>query len=67
MPQCDRYDIAANTSLLAQQKGYYRNTTIPFYPGVLVKSGTTIQSDALRSQMIQQNRINGFKGESFFF
>jgi uncharacterized lipoprotein YddW (UPF0748 family) len=67
MPQCDRYDIAANTSLLAQQKGYYRNTTIPFHPGVFVKSGTTIQNDALRSQMIQQNRINGFKGEAFFF
>jgi uncharacterized lipoprotein YddW (UPF0748 family) len=67
MPQCYRYDIAAYTATLAQQKTYYRNTSVPFYPGVLVKSGATIQSDAFMTQMIQQNRLAGFKGECFFF
>ena len=67
MPQCYRYDIAAYTSVLTQQKGYYRNTSVPFYPGVLVKSGATIQSDGFMTQMIQQNRLSGFKGECFFF
>lgn len=67
MPQCYRYDIAAYTSVLTQQKTYYRNPSVPFYPGVLVKSGTTVQSDLYMTQMIQQNRLNGFKGECFFF
>jgi uncharacterized lipoprotein YddW (UPF0748 family) len=67
LPQCYRYDIAAYTATVAQQKSYYRNPAIPFYPGVLVKSGSTIQSDAFMTQMIQQNRLAGFKGECFFF
>jgi uncharacterized lipoprotein YddW (UPF0748 family) len=67
MPQCYRYDIAPYTATLVQQKGYYRNNNIPFYPGVLVKSGATIQSDGFMTQMIQQNRKSGFKGECFFF
>jgi uncharacterized lipoprotein YddW (UPF0748 family) len=67
MPQCYRYDITPYNSVLSQQKGYYRNTNVPLYPGVLVKSGSTVQSDALMTQMIQSNRLNGFKGECFFF
>ncbi len=67
LPQCYRYDIAAYSATIAQQKSYYRNSAIPFYPGVLVKSGATIQSDAYMTQMIQQNRASGFKGECFFF
>jgi uncharacterized lipoprotein YddW (UPF0748 family) len=67
MPQCYRYDNAAYTATLAQQKTYYRNASVPFYPGVLVKSGATIQSDVFMTQMIQQNRLAGFKGECFFF
>jgi uncharacterized lipoprotein YddW (UPF0748 family) len=67
MPQCYRYAISDYDAVLNQQKSYYRNTSIPFYPGVLVKSGTTIQSDVLMSQFIQSNRYNGFKGEAFFF
>jgi uncharacterized lipoprotein YddW (UPF0748 family) len=67
LPQCYRYDIAAYTATVAQQKSYYRNPAIPFYPGVLVKSGSTIQSDVYMTQMIQQNRLAGFKGECFFF
>jgi uncharacterized lipoprotein YddW (UPF0748 family) len=67
MPQCYRYDISAYNATVAQQKSYYRSTTIPLYPGVLLKSGSTIQSDALLTQMIQTNRRSGFKGEVFFF
>ncbi len=67
LPQCYRYDIAAYSATIAQQKSYYRNSAIPFYPGVLVKSGATIQSDTYMTQMIQQNRASGFKGECFFF
>ena len=67
IPQCYRYEIGAYNATIAQQKGYYRNKAIPFYPGVLLKSGATIQSDALLTQMIQTNRLNGFKGEVFFF
>ncbi len=67
IPQCYRYDISAYTSTLVQQKSYYRNTAVTFYPGVLLKSGSTIQPDVLLTQMIQANRTNGFKGEVFFF
>ncbi len=67
IPQCYRYTIADYTTVITQQKGYYRNTAVPFYPGVLVKSGTTIQSDDLMKQFIAKNRQLGFKGESFFF
>ena len=67
IPQCYRYDISAYNGTISQQKGYYRNPLIPFYPGVLVKSGSTVQSDALMTQFIQTNRRNGFKGEVFFF
>ncbi len=67
MPQCYRYDINAYTATLNQQKSYYKNNAVAFYPGVLVKSGSTIQSDAFMTQMIQQNRLLGFKGECFFF
>ena len=61
------YNINDYDNSLNQQKLYYKNTAVPFYPGVLVKSGSTIQSDALMSQFIQSNRNKGFKGEVFFF
>jgi uncharacterized lipoprotein YddW (UPF0748 family) len=67
LPQCYRYDINAYTAVLQQQKSYYRNTSVPLYPGVLIKSGTYTASTGFLSQMIQANRNNGFKGESFFF
>jgi uncharacterized lipoprotein YddW (UPF0748 family) len=67
LPQCYRYDITGYNNVVEQQKSYYRSTTIPLYPGVLVKSGSTIQSDVLMTQFIQTNRRNGFKGEAFFF
>lgn len=67
IPQCYRYDIAAYTATATQQKSYHRNTNIPIYPGVLIKSGTYLASPGFLSQMIQGNRNNGFKGEVFFF
>lgn len=67
MPQCYRYDIAAYNTTLAQQKTYYRNPAIPFYPGIIVKSGATLVSDDLLKQEIAKNRSLGFKGECFFF
>lgn len=67
LPQCYRYDINAYTAVLQQQKSYYRNSSVPLYPGVLLKSGTYTASSGFLSQMIQANRNNGFKGESFFF
>jgi uncharacterized lipoprotein YddW (UPF0748 family) len=67
IPQCYRYDITSYSATVAQQKTFYRNPAVPFYPGVLVKAGTTIQPDALMTQFIQANRQNGFKGETFFF
>lgn len=67
LPQCYRQDISAYNATIAQQKGYYKNTAIPFYPGVLLRSGTYDASNTLLTQMIQTNRANGFKGECFFF
>ena len=67
IPQLYRYDIAAYTATLNSQKALHRNPAIPFYPGVLVKAGSTIQSDVYMTQMIQQNRLAGFRGECFFF
>jgi uncharacterized lipoprotein YddW (UPF0748 family) len=67
IPQCYRYDIGAYNATIAQQKSYYKNPAVPFYPGVLLRSGSTIQADAFLTQMIQTNRNNGFKGEVFFF
>ncbi len=67
LPQCYRYDIAAYNTTLAQQKTYYRNPAVPFYPGIIVKSGATLVSDDLLKQEISRNRASGFKGECFFF
>lgn len=67
MPQCYRYDIASYNATLAQQKTYYRNTAVPLYPGVLLKSGTYTADPSFLTQMVQSNRTNGFKGECFFF
>jgi uncharacterized lipoprotein YddW (UPF0748 family) len=67
LPQCYRYDIAAYNTTLAQQKTYYRNPAVPFYPGIIVKSGSTLVSDDLLKQEIAKNRASGFKGECFFF
>jgi uncharacterized lipoprotein YddW (UPF0748 family) len=67
LPQCYRYDISAYNATIVQQKGFYRNPAVPFYPGVLLRSGTYTAPAAFLTQMIQSNRNNGFKGECFFF
>jgi len=67
IPQCYRYDIAAYNSVLQQQKSYHRNPSVPIYAGVLLRSGTYTATDGFLTSMIQSNRLNGFKGESFFF
>ena len=67
IPQCYRYDITAYSNLIIQQKNLHRNSNIPLYPGIILKSGTYTASAGMLSQMIQANRNNGLKGESFFF
>jgi len=67
LPQCYRYDINAYNGTIAQQKSYYKNTNIPFYPGVLLKVGSYVTPVSLLNQMVQTNRRNGFKGECYFF
>lgn len=67
LPQCYRYDINGYSAVVQQQKTAHRNPAVPLYPGVLLRSGTYTASAAMLSQMIQTNRNNGFKGESFFF
>ena len=67
IPQCYRYDITAYNASLLQQKSYHRSSTIPLYPGVLLRSGSYTATDGFLSQMIQSNRNNGFKGEVYFF
>lgn len=67
LPQVYRYDIASYTSTLSQQKTYLKNKTSICYPGVLLQSGTYVPSDLFLTQMLQENRNEGFKGESFFF
>jgi hypothetical protein len=62
-----RYDINAYSATLSQQKAYLKNNTSICYPGVLLKSGTYLPDDLFLTQMLQQNRNQGFKGECFFF
>jgi len=67
IPQIYRYDIAAYNSTLAQQKTYFKNGSVKFYPGVLLRSGTYVATNEFLSQMVSNNRLQGFEGESFFF
>ena len=67
LPQVYRYDINAYSATLSQQKVYLKNNTSICYPGVLLKSGTYLPDDLFLTQMLQQNRSQGFKGECFFF
>lgn len=67
LPQVYRYDINAYTSALAQQKSYLKGNTAICYPGILLKAGNYVPDDLFLTQMIQQNRMQGFKGEAFFF
>jgi hypothetical protein len=62
-----RYDINAYTTTLTQQKSYLKNNVSICYPGVLLKSASYLPDDLFLTQMLQQNRSQGFKGECFFF
>ena len=67
LPQVYRYDINAYTTTLTQQKSYLKNNVSICYPGVLLKSASYLPDDLFLTQMLQQNRSQGFKGECFFF
>lgn len=67
IPQVYRYDIAAYKTTLQQQKPYFKNKLHLYTPGVLLKSGSTLQSDQFVTEMVQANRAEGLKGEVFFF
>ena len=67
IPQVYRYDLTAYTSTLNQQKSYYKNTKVAFYPDVLLKAGTYTAPNDFLTQMITLNRQQGFKGDVFFF
>jgi uncharacterized lipoprotein YddW (UPF0748 family) len=67
LPQCYRYNINDYTATIVQQKSFYRNTAVPFYPGVLLRSGTYVAPASFLTDMIKANRTSGFKGECFFF
>jgi uncharacterized lipoprotein YddW (UPF0748 family) len=66
-PQVYRYDLAAYTATLIQQKNAVNGNISNVYPGVLVKSGSYVATDVFLSQMVQANRNNGYKGEAWFF
>lgn len=67
IPQIYRYDAASYKTTLQAQKPYFKTKTDLFTPGVLLKSGSTLQSDQLVTEMVQANRAEGLKGEVFFF
>jgi uncharacterized lipoprotein YddW (UPF0748 family) len=67
LPQVYRYDINSYTTTLTQQKSYLKSNVSICYPGVLLKSASYLPDDLLLTQMLQQNRSQGFKGECFFF
>ncbi len=67
IPQIYRYDIAAYKTTLQAQKPYFKTKIDLFTPGVLLKIGSTLQSDGFVTEMVQANRAEGLKGEVFFF
>jgi uncharacterized lipoprotein YddW (UPF0748 family) len=67
IPQVYRYDLPAYNSTLAQQKSYFKSGVVKFYPGVLLRVGSYVASAEYLSQMVSNNRMQGFDGEVFFF
>jgi uncharacterized lipoprotein YddW (UPF0748 family) len=67
LPQCYRYNIADYNGSVAQQKSYHRNTAVPLYPGILLRSGSYTATPTFLTDMVRTNRTNNFKGECFFF
>ncbi len=68
IPQIYRYDIDSYKSTLAQQINYLEpKDRSKFFPGVLIKNGTYDVDETFLQKMIDENRRQGFKGESFWF
>ena len=67
IPQCYRYNITDYNATINQQKVFYRNPNVPFYPGVLLKVANYTPDDIFLKAMIAKNKSAGFKGEVFFF
>lgn len=67
IPQVYRYNIADYRSAMQAQKQYFKNKLSLYTPGVLLKIGTTLQSDAFVTEMVQANRAEGLNAEVFFF
>lgn len=67
IPQVYRYDLPAYNATLAQQKTYFKSGVVKFYPGVLLRVGSYVASADFLSQMVSNNRMQGFDGEVFFF
>lgn len=67
IPQVYRYDIAAYKTTMQAQKQYFKSKLNLYTPGILLKSGTYLPTDAFLTDMVQANRNEGLKGEVFFF
>ncbi|KHJ39375.1 hypothetical protein PBAC_03610 [Pedobacter glucosidilyticus] len=68
LPQVYRYDFAAYRATLAQQLTFLKPQFKPkFYPGILMQNAAYNPSEQFVIQMINENRLNGITGESFWF
>lgn len=68
IPQHYRYNIEAYQQVLKQQIGFLEaKDRGKFYPGVLIQNADYNPSPEFLKQMIEENRRQGFTGESFWF
>lgn len=68
LPQVYRYDIVAYRATLAQQLTYLKpQFKTKFYPGILIQNAGINPSVEFMTEMINENRRNGVRGESFWF
>ncbi|HEX7367442.1 MAG TPA: family 10 glycosylhydrolase [Pelobium sp.] len=68
LPQHYRDNFASYKSTLAQQLSFLKGKDkAKFYPGVLIQNGGVNPSEEFLTQMVNENRLNGVAGESFWF
>ena len=68
LPQHYRYDFAAYKASLLQQLSFVKaKDRAKFYPGVLIQNANYNPSLEFMTEMINENRRNGVKGECFWF
>lgn len=68
IPQHYRYDFAAYQATLKQQLSFLKpQHRDKFYPGILLQNADYNPSPEFMKQMIEENRRQGIKGESFWF